>query len=146
MPAPIQWTYNSPTWRLRIYNTLSSISIQTSHIALAKTSHRFELDQSIETHSNTAFSSASSSTLWCGKHVSGEVESESFFSHGCLPSLAQTRIGRVLVVLISGSLNEFGPDNLYTCKLAEGSMKRRTTQCFSTLPSLDNLLSVLVSF
>ena len=36
--------------------------------------------------------------------------------------------------------------DLITCKLAEGSMKRRTTQCFSTLPSLDNLLSVLVSF
>ena len=44
-----------------------------------------------------------------------------------------------------GSGYEFGSDNLYTCKLAEGSMKKRTTQCFSTLPSLDNLSSVLVS-
>ena len=39
--------------------------------------------------------------------------------------------------------------DLTTCihvnKLAEGSMKRRTTQCLSTQPSLGNLLSVLVS-
>ena len=90
-----------------------------------------------DTQQHCLFSSASSSTSWCGKHVSGEVESESFFSHGYLPSPAQTRIGRVLVVLISGSLNEFVLEETSTLnKLSrDGSVEKHWVVLLFILPS-----------